>query len=518
MATRYQRDTQYQPVGVDTSGIELRSNLSRALADFSQMSGRRFGAIQAQRGAEAGAQSTGTPTLKSNFTAYGRAYNTAALRNYAIEQYTEIEKQLGRLENESAADPEKFQALADGLRKGILKAAPAQARADVANLFNRRFAEGVVRLDAQRIEQQKALNRGMLEQGLQTISDAISRKAASGDPASMAEIEEDEVHFDLMIDGALGDGTLSPVEAATLRRDGKKRITSQLITGMFERQITSDGGDPIGFLETLMNTDVSDLSDGEKQEVIGNLFTRLARRNQLASMSEQQETDLLKQRYAAGEKHATMLLLEGGLTTEKIASLVDNDYLDPGVGRVLQNELEEGGADFDDDRERFHVETNLFEFSEDEIAQNPRLTWETRRQLIAKRRDLASGWRSTQQAREGADRIDRALGIIPGMDTGFLSEEERRARDQALTEWYDQVDALPPEERQAKSIELSETVIQKVIRGNASKELQQLEGRLASYKQGKDPSKLKGAALKEYEDTVARYEQRIEAARRRAAQ
>jgi hypothetical protein len=236
----------------------------------------------------------------------------------------------------------------------------------------------------------------------------------------------------------------------------------------------------------------------------------------LASMSEQLEGDTLKQRFAAGEKHATQLLLTGKLTTNKLEQLVTNDYLDPGVARTLQNELESGGTKMDDDRERFHVETNLFDFTEEDIAQNPRLTWDTRRALIEKRRDLATGWRSTQQAREGAERIDRALGIVPGMDSRFMKDEERRARDQALTEWYDAVDALSPEERQAKSIELSEVVIQRVIRGNAAKEAQQLQARLNAYKQDKDPSKLKGAALKEYQDTVSRLESQLEEKRRRA--
>jgi hypothetical protein len=39
---------------------------------------------------------------------------------------------------------------------------------------------------------------------------------------------------------------------------------------------------------------------------------------------------------------------------------------------------------------------------------------------------------------------------------------------------------------------------------------------LNAYKQDKDPSKLKGAALKEYQDTVSRLESQLEEKRRRA--
>lgn len=513
MATRYQRDTLYQPQAPDFSASNTASQLAGALSSFSRRMGERYQNAQAERGAAAGAQSQGTPKFKSNLTTYGRAYNNAAQRNYAIEQYTEIEKQLGRLENESAADPEKFQALADGVRKGMLKAAPAESRADISNLFSRRLSEGVVRLDGQRIKQQKDLNRGTLEQGLQIMSDSISRKAASGDATLMAEIEEDELHYDLMIQGGLNDGTLTPVEGQVLRNQGKKRVTSQVITGLFEREVTA--GNPVNFLERLMDSSPQDLSDAEKQQLVGTLFTRLNQRNALAREQDQLDSDEQKAKYARGEKAATMDLLTGRLTTKRIESLVENDDLDPGVARTLQNELEQGGPKSDDDQERFHVETNVLEFSEDEIAQNAKLSWDTRRELIEKRRELSEGWRSTQQAREGAERIDRALGIIPGMDSKMLSKDDRRARDQALTEWYNTVDALPPEERQAKSIELSEKVITNVIRNNASNERKRLENRLAAYVSDKDPTKLRGAALKEFNDTVQRLQRQIEEKRSR---
>lgn len=350
MAQRYQRDTLYTPQSPDFSAANTASQLSQALSAFSQRSGDALGRRSAQLGAAEGAQSTGTPQLKNNFTAFGRAYNDAALRNYSIEQYAEIEKQLGRLENESTADPDKFQALADGVRRGILKAAPAEARADIVNLFSRRMAEGVVRLDGQRLDERKKLNRGMIEQGLQTVSDSISRKAASGNPQLMAEIEEDELQYELMVQGGLNDGTLSQVEASVLRANGKKRITAQVITGLFERE--TKAGNPVQFLEKLMDSAPEDLSDDDKQQLVGNLFTRLNRRNTLERESEQLQADELKQRYAKGEKHATLQLLSGQLSTDRIEQLVANDYLEPSVARTLQNELESGGTKVDDDRER----------------------------------------------------------------------------------------------------------------------------------------------------------------------
>jgi hypothetical protein len=516
MAERYERRTFYQPPGADFSRAETAQQLATALSSFSRQAGQAYGLARSEQGAKEGAQVEGTPKLKSNFTLYGRAYNNSALRNYAISQHTEIEKELGRIESESEANPDAFQEKAEGFRKGLMKAALPEARADIANLFNRRLSEGVVKLNAQRIQQQKELNRGMLEQGLETISDSISRKHASNDPSLWAQAEEDEVLYKLMIEGAVNDGTISTIEGVAMRKDADKRITAQVLTGQFEREIQS--GDPVGFIEKLMDQPNDMLSDEDKYKLVGNLMQRLSRRNSLVSMAESQEVDILKQRYEAGEKYATLKLLSGQLNTEELEKLVDADYLKPSVARSLQNELQSGGPKFDDDRERFHVETNLFSFSEEEVATNGRLNWDTRRALIEKRRDLQNSWRSTQQAQEGAARIDRALGILPGMASNLLSEQEKRARDQALTEWYDSVDALPPEERRMKAIELSEGVISRVIRSNATKEAAQLESRLSQYKTDKDPSKLRGNALREYEDTVNRLERQIDEAKRRAGQ
>lgn len=516
MAERYQRTgvPGRNTPNVDYAGAGVQGELTQLLQSFTRVADKAGTKLGERTASKEMAGVEGTPKLKSNLTSFGRAYNNAAIRNYGIQAYSDIEQTIGKLEAESQGDPNKLKFLSDEVRKEVVKNALPEARGDVLTMFNRRLSEGVVRTTRQQIDNQRASNKAYLQQGLDTVTDAISRKLTSGDPALMAEAEEDELHYSVLIDGAVASGDLTMAEAVALKADGAKRVTTQVVLGQFERSI--DEGDPVGYISNVIDQPVDNLADSEKQQVVGEMFRRLNQRQALTRERGELDNAEAKARYAAGEKQATLDLLNGRLTVDRVEKLVAADYLDPTVARTLRNELLEGPKRSDDSAERFHVETNLLSFSEEEIRDNRKLSWDTKRELIETRRKESSGWKSTQQAREAADRIDRALGILPGVDSRLLSDEDRRARDQALTEWYDAVDSLPEEERRLKSIELSGSVIQRVIKSNASKQAQQLEQRLRSYQADKDPSKLKGSALKEYTDTVARYERQIQEARGKA--
>jgi hypothetical protein len=163
-----------------------------------------------------------------------------------------------------------------------------------------------------------------------------------------------------------------------------------------------------------------------------------------------------------------------------------------------------------DPEELFHVETQLLTFTEEELATNQNLVWADRSRLIQKRRDEVEGWKSTQAAREAFDRIDRALGIVPGLDSKFLAEDERRARDEAFTELYELVDALPEEERQGAVLTQARDVIQRRISDRAANEVARLRDAMARYRENiGDPNDLNETRRVDYDAQIARYETRI---------
>lgn len=509
MARRYERSVQYTPTGMDFSRAQTAGQLASVLSSFSQQAGQRYTQARAAAGSQAGSEVTGTPTLKSGFTAFGRAYNDAASRNYLISQYADMEAQLGRAEAESGSDPDKFRAASEGMLRGVQKSAVPQLRGDLAAMYQRRIGEGTVRLTKMRIAEQKELNRAMLQKGLDTVSDSISRKFASGDPVAMQEAEEDEVHYALMVDGALNDGTVTPAEAETLKTEAAKRSTAQILTGMFENQIRV--GDPIAFISKVMQQPVANLSDAEKQGVVVDMFQRLNRYQALTAEDEQLQNAEQKSRWKEGERSATLSFLQGGLTIGGLSKMLANDQLDPAIARTLENQLSSPQRHVDDPDVKFQVETNLLSFEEEDIATAPGLSKATRADLILKRREEAEGWRSDPGAQEALRRIDVAIGMPPGgtimanIDPTIMTKAGR-----AKSYFYDLIESTPEDQRRGQYIELGQKAIDYVQRDDNAAALERERRTLAQYQaQVGDASQLSGRQLEEYQQTVERRQKRI---------
>ena len=512
MASRYERSTSYQPTGADMARAQTAGKLASVLSQFSQSAASRYRGLQAERGARAGSQTSGTPQLKSTLTSYGRAFNDAALRNYVISKYTEAETELARIEGE-ARDPEEFRAGAQGVQRGALKAALPEARSALGEIYTKRIGEGIVRLEQKRITDQKATNRAVLQQGLETVSDAISRKLSSGDPALMMESEEDELRFSLMIDGAVASGDLAPSEAVTLKAEGVKRVTTQILTGAFEREVRA--GNPVDFIGRVMQQPVENLSDAEKQTLVKGLYERLNRYQALASESAQLDTAEQKARWAKSEREATVKALRRQLTLREIADLTADDNLDPSVARTLEGMITSPQKTADDPAMKFAIETNLLAYSEADIAGAGSLSHETRADLILKRRQEAETWRNDQGAQEALRRIDVALGIPAGLGPQFMisvTPEKATAAAQARSYFYDLVEATPEEERRSKYFELADKSVKEVGKSVKRTDLASQQRALDAYlKQVGRPEDMSEDERKDYDATVKRRTDRIKA-------
>jgi hypothetical protein len=202
-------------------------------------------------------------------------------------------------------------------------------------------------------------------------------------------------------------------------------------------------------------------------------------------------------------------MLERRLTVDKLSQMVEDDQLDPAVARTLKNDLESGNDRPDDAQERFRVETTLLEQTEDEISKNSQLSYDTRRELVLKRREQLAGWRGTQAAREASERIDRSLGLLPNMPARAMSPEELRKRDRALTEWYNAVEALPPDKRQQELIPQAEIIINKVIRTDAQARAARLRDKAAQGRAALASGELDDQEQEDLKDEIARYERSI---------
>jgi hypothetical protein len=524
MATPSYRDT-IRPSLIDTnipsSGeAQAAEALARSLKDFERLGTDTIGTIREEQGRREGAEAgrTDDPGFRTgmrSLTAYGRAYNDAATRSYAIQSEAAADEAATRLELEAGNDPEVFKATFGARRDATLKAAPPEARVILSEVYDRRMAAGVQRLiGAQGIEMRNRARTDVAE-GMKRSVDRIGQLLASNDPAQHAQADEELVKQSLMIDAAMADGTLSKVEGGALRVDAARAVTAQTVAYRFRAEMDNPYGDPVAFIERLkeMNKTSAALPPDEEEKLVTGLLNELQEKNALAAAGRNAQFAQQKVRWDAGEHTATQLLVDGRLTMNRISQMLEDDQIDPAIARTLRDDLKAGNDRPDDERERFYVETTLLEHTEEEIGQNSQLSWKTRRELIAKRRDLASGWRGTQQAREGAERIDRALGLPPGGALNqMLDLTVRKQRERALTAWYDKVDALPPAERQTKAIELAEEISDDVIRGNTARRLDTMRKRLEAVKTAAGPVEEMGEQQrKDFEADIAKREAAIRA-------
>lgn len=534
MAVQY-RQLQ-SPALIDTSSMDTgASQAAQALAGaFKQFENglSSFNTqLQTKRGQEAGAAAgadasfgkEGGKDFKRSimqFNAFSQAYNNSALRSYTIQAQSDMTTTAARLQLEANSDPEAFSQKFGAVRDEVIKAAPPEAKAVLNEMYTQRLSEGTTRLIQEQAAAQKQQARTDLSEGIQMSTDRIAQLAASNDPAKHMEAEEEELKLHMMIEGASNDGTLTPIEAAAVRKQSQRAVTQQTVSARFRNELENPYGDPIKFIERLKeaNKTSNALLPDEEEKLVNSLLSDLQEHNSLASAARTAQAHEEKARMEAGDRQATSELLAGTLTRSTLLDMVRKQTLSPEVARTLLNELQSGDPGVDDSKTEFDVRTNLLKYSEAEIASMPGLKWSTRGDLLLKRREEAQGWKGTQAAREGENRIDRALGIVPGTMIQTLSDEIKTQRNQALTEWYSEVDKLPADQRQGAVINTAEDVIGRYIRKANSAKAQDLSDAKARYiTRAGDPSQMGTEERKKYDARLSKYDADIAAAQAEAA-
>lgn len=474
----YQRETYYEPSRIDAGGAAVFGTLADKLSEFSQRTKQVADAIATPQAERAGmeAAQAGSTKLKVAWNAQNRAYNDALVRSYALNTYADMNQKVSEFEVKAGTDLNQFRADVDGYRKGTLPALMPEARPIIEQALEQRVSEGTIRIGNLAAKEQRAEMMAGSDRGRQVMLDRMSRLYTSGDPNQIAQAEGLNSLYVNSIQGDVAAGLLTQREANAKIDLFHKDVTRQVVTGQLEAELDKPGGDPIKVIEDTLKSASPVLNDAEKMDLVTGLYARLNARQALQIERVQNDTLSMKAQYAAGEKQATELLLQGKLSIGTLERMVSDDRLDPTVARTMRTALKEGNSGIDDERTAALVGLNLLDYEESDILSNPSLSWETRGKLIAKRRELQDSWRTTQAGKEGADRIDRALGLVPGTAVVMLSDAQKRARGAALTEWYDRVDALPDSERtKAAILDLSEQTIDKVITRNNEIQAERIE-------------------------------------------
>lgn len=524
MAVQRYRDLQ-RPALIDVAArstpsgaSEAASALAESLASFSRTGFNTLAPVVdrnlAKAGTEAGQEVTGTPEFKSTLTAYGQAYNNAALRSYAIRSEKDMDEQAARVEAEAGTDPEAFRSAMQSMQEGVLAEAPPEARGILSEMYTKRTGAGLARIQVALANELRAEDQQLVEEQIGRLTEKVAFLRASDTPEAHQQSVEEEAKLFTLLDAAVADGTLSEAQGRMARSETEYRIVSETVMARFKNEMDDPYGDPIRFIQDLKeaNRTANTLTPEKEQQLENDLLAELRERNSLRAMKASQEAAEVTARYDAGDREATSALLAGTLTQRGLLERIRDDTIRPEIARTLLNELQSQASSppKSDPETLFTVGLHVLEYSEEEIATLPGLTFADRGALIEKRRKDAEGWKSTQRAKEGFARVDRALGLVPGVMNKLLTPEEARARDVAYTQLYDAIDALPPEEREANIFSATDEVIKTVIKQQAVKSAERARNILAEYKRRMgDPDDLSDREREQYDAEVSRLENSI---------
>lgn len=517
----YQREDYYQPSGIDTGQAGVYGALAGRLREFSERAKNQADTLAIpkaeQRGAEAAA--AGDTNLKAPINRVARAYNDGLIRAYALDSYADVHEKLSQFEIDAGTDAGKFKAAVAGYRSGKIPATLPAAQPILLRAIQEREADGMQRIGTLKANETHIEAVAQADRGRATMQDQISRGYTSGDPEKIARADELSKLFVSSLEGDVVAGLKTRREADAQIDKFLKDTTSEVALGKLQEELDKPDGDPIKVIEeTLAHADPI-LSDEERMVLVGSMFSRVNAQQALATERVQQQTLQHQAQWDAGEKYATTLQLQGQVTLGILARMVNDDQLDPAIGRSIASALKSGSGTGNSNEELL-VGLNLLAYTEEEIYLNPDLSSEAKFKFINERRDQDDSWKRTQVGVEGSERIDRALNIVPGTNMNMLTEAQKRARGMALGEWYDRVDAMPDDERSnAAILDMSESVIAKVILRNVALAVERQEANRDAFIKSQPPrDTMDDEDRAEFDSSLALYDQRVANERKKSQQ
>ena len=402
MATRF-RDLM-RPTLIDvgarstkSGGAVAANSLADALGSFSRVSGSIGKDLNTKRGEKEGAAAgaEGAPEFKSGLRglgAYAEAYNNSALRSYSIRMETDMHETAARLEAEAALNPETFRDSMDAVKKGVLSEAPVEAQPIIGQIYEQRAAEGLARIQTKLAADIREQDGILVAEQTAQYQERIAALRAQDTPEAAARAEEEELKLGMLIESAVRDGTFSEAEGAVVQRQAVRGVIAETVKARFAKEMEDPFGDPIGFIEDVIELSGGDaeqiLTPEEEEDLQNELFGMLRDRNSLSAAREKQEEEAIEARFVAGDTALTIDVIDGTATTQDLIEAMADERLKPARGLTLSNAMD-SRKDMpakSDPQTLAEVEVNVLSYEEDDIWGLPGLSWSDRGDLIKARR------------------------------------------------------------------------------------------------------------------------------------
>lgn len=287
---------------------------SRALAQALGQVGRMTTQVTLQRRAAEGERAgqlvgVDAPEARSEFTAYGRAFNAAAQRAHAAAVDSDIRLTLARISEEEATDTAAFDARVGGYREGLLERIDPQLLPAVQQELDLQTQRYRSKVHAAEQRLLLAENMGTLVDAAEGIQNDTLAAARDGD---IDIVEHQRAKYIEMIEGAAQttenpDGLLAPARVREMVAAFERSIDIELVVGDFERILREDGAaagqeafdefERTGIRELgALTTEDRDRLTNRMQTLLNRQMTRENRDAQVADAAERARLQELKRR------------------------------------------------------------------------------------------------------------------------------------------------------------------------------------------------------------------------------
>lgn len=513
----------------DNGAAARAAALGGLFKEFEGISGDIANKAATQAGAIAGAASgnTGAPDYKqglARFTAYGRAFNNAATGAYAVEAEAQADDAAARLRVQANNNPDTFRATYGAVRDAVLKEAPPDAKAMLAELYNKRLASGLAAISGDQAQEQRTLQRQVYDEGVARLTSRVAILQGSANPQDQLEALDEHTKLSLLIDGGKNAGLYSDAEAKAMNIGAMRTITAQVFQTQVDRELAKPDGDVITLLDrfreahqqNLANTNEEPiLSEPEFQKLMGDATTKIREQNLLVSMNKREGKTAEELKYEAGDKNYTSLLFKGQLTERLLDLGVTNGDLKPETARALRSQMLNGDQAKSDQAAVFklHNDPNFLDFSVQDVANYPgNISWADRLKAVDEIQKRNNSWEGTQNVKQAKGQISAALKIPPGTPVASLSDEQRRSLTDATQEFIQALNATDPAKREGSAASIAQTVIKHAQQREAAADVTAYMRAKQAFITRSGPNGSDPANTKDFQDRLKHYDDLIKQA------
>ena len=478
MPARYQsRLEAIQPVR--SNQPQLFRSLASRLSAFSEQQENELDREMAKKAKEKGlidAQGKTQITLRDGNTIADEAWNEGAVASHLAAIKLDIDDNLTRIEAESSRNPEAYTVKAKAYSNGLLEGVPDNVRPAVQNELAEIMLSSTQKITADLRTFERDQHASTTGTAIELYRTDGENRALSGDMVGATEAQFNAIRLTDSLENA---GLLTPKAAEKQRENITRDVEDQAIYGEFARKMADGQG--VDFINKFKKLKSLGNRDPEYRSKMEKKMVSMMKQSHVIEDDQRKQDDVeRKARHRTGLKDAISQDLQGQLTTDKLVYMVDNDLISAKDAAKLEKSASMESVEFSSGESLNKYNADILAYTEMDIRTDPTLSRKDVDKLIGERRALEAdktNWRSTINGREGARRINDAFGKAKEPGAKVTKEDIQRS-GMALTRYFNEVNALPLEEREIKAPLIADSIVSEINNEIAAKDLQKAREKL----------------------------------------